>query len=85
MKTLSIHNLDVETAALLRKKARISGTSLNKTIQLLLRNALGLEKVDVRNHGEEFNSLFGVWTSQDAAEFAKTMGAFETIDKEDWR
>lgn len=85
MKTLSIHNLDVKTEALLRKESKMKGISLNKTVQLLLRNALGIEKPSARGHGEEFRSLFGAWTAQDAAEFDKAAGTFEAIDKEDWR
>lgn len=85
MKTLSIHNLDAETAALLRKKAKTSGASLNKTIQFLLRKALGLGNKNIQENGEQFLSLFSVWTSKDAVEFDKAAGAFETIDKEDWR
>ncbi len=85
MKTLSIHNLDVQTAALLRKKAKTAGTSLNKTVQLLLRNALGLETASSQGHSEEFRGLFGVWTAQDAAEFDKAVKPFKTVDKEDWQ
>lgn len=85
MKALSIHNLDDRISFLLRKKAKESGMSLNKTIQSLLKNALGLEQVNKGDHRGEFRSLFGVWTRQDTEEFDRATRSFKTIDKEDWR
>jgi len=42
MKSITVHNLDEKTAILIEQKAKETGLSLNKTIKLLLRQALGV-------------------------------------------
>ncbi len=84
MKTISIHNLEDKVAALLRKKAKESNMSLNKTVQKLLKRSLGLEKTNTSDHRGEFRDLSGVWSKNDEDEFKRTTREFETIHKEEW-
>ena len=84
MKTISIHNLEDKVAALLRKKAKESNMSLNKTVQKLLKKSLGLEKTNTSDQRGEFRDLSGVWSQNDGAEFERATREFETTHKEEW-
>ena len=42
MKSITIHGLDEGLEAMIEEKARQEGLSLNKTVKMLLREALGL-------------------------------------------
>jgi len=50
VKSITIHDLDESTEALIEEKARKEGLSLNKTVKMLLRQALGLEE---RGNGDQ--------------------------------
>jgi len=84
MKSITIHALDDDTAELIRKKAEEEGISLNKTIKRLLRQALGLKEFVKRNHREEFQDLFALWSDEEAGELAKHVESFEKVDPSDW-
>ena len=64
MKSITIHGLDHELDEKIRSKARAEGLSLNRTIKLLLREALGLGD-QPPNRGIGFQDLFGVWSRTD--------------------
>ncbi|MEW6429386.1 MAG: hypothetical protein AB1568_15285 [Thermodesulfobacteriota bacterium] len=80
MKSITIHNLDEPLDALLRKRARQQGTSLNKTIKILLADALGIGS----GKRQDFLDLCGIWSPEEVVEFEKTQGDFEEIHPEDW-
>jgi hypothetical protein len=84
MKSITIHNLDDSLEALIDEKAKKSGNSLNKTIQLLLKQALGLNSKYNNNNKEEFLDFFGVWSKKDEIEFNRKTRDFSKIDKVDW-
>ena len=84
MKSITIHNLDDSLDSLIREKARKSGLSLNKTIQLLLRKALGFKNSPEEGHKDEFMELFGAWSQKDEMEFNKRTGDFSKVNKADW-
>lgn len=44
MKSITIHDLDESLEAGIEEKARAEGRSLNKTVKVLLRQALGLQE-----------------------------------------
>ncbi len=48
MSSITLHNLDPEMDKRLRERARNQHTSLNQTIQKILKEALGLEKSPVK-------------------------------------
>jgi plasmid stability protein len=81
---LTIRNLPPEVARALEKERKRRGTSLNATVNDLLRRALGIaveqERVDngLRAHA-------GGWTDEDLEEFERATEMFEQIDPELWR
>lgn len=48
MKTITLRGIDDETAAILKKQAKDSCTSVNATVLNLIRESVGLEKKNVQ-------------------------------------
>lgn len=84
MKSITIHNLEDSLDSRIREKAKKQGTSLNKTIQLLLKQALGLKPKEKQDHKDDFVDLFGLWSKKDVNDFSKSTGDFNRIDESDW-
>jgi plasmid stability protein len=83
MSSLTIHNLDSDLEISLRKTAKENHESLNKTIQKLLRQALGLTNKP-NDHKNDFKDLFGKWSKKDLKIFEDAISDFEQIDLKDW-
>jgi hypothetical protein len=84
MKSITVHNLDDSLETLIHEKAKKQGISLNKTIQLLLKQSLGLNSNKNKDHKEEFLDIFAVWSKNDENEFNKKIKDFNKINKVDW-
>lgn len=83
MKSISIHKIEDKLMALIEKRSRETGLSLNKTIKLLLAEAVGLHPEERgKNRFEEF---CGVWDDPDVKEFEKATHDFSQIDPTDWK
>lgn len=85
MKSITIHNLDDALESLIKEKAKKQGISLNKTIQILLKQSLGLNSKPSGNHREDFLDIFGSWSEKDEMEFIKKSQDFNTINESDWK
>jgi hypothetical protein len=85
MKSITIHNLDDSLELLIREKSKKQGISLNKTIQMLLRQSLGLNSKSSNNHREDFLDLFGSWSKKDEIEFIRKTQDFNKINESDWK
>lgn len=83
MKSITIHNLDVETSEKIEKLASEKAWSLNKTIKALLRQALGIHETPEMNRGD-FQEFIGVWNSSDAAEFDAKTEDLSKVDEVNW-
>ncbi|MFH0975566.1 MAG: hypothetical protein V1874_07255 [Spirochaetota bacterium] len=84
MKSITIHNMDDSIESLIHEKAKSQKISLNKTIQILLKQALGLNLKKGSDHREEFLDLFAVWSKNDENEFNSKIKDLNKINKEDW-
>ncbi|TAL36668.1 MAG: hypothetical protein EPN93_07530 [Spirochaetes bacterium] len=80
MKSITIHNLEDSLESIIREKSRTQGTSLNRTIQSLLKQALGLSEKNPNNHRNDFLDLFGVWSRNDLDDFTRRTAEFDKID-----
>ncbi len=85
MKSITIHNLDDSLNSLIREKARKTGLSLNKTIQLLLSQALGFKNKEDKGRREEYMDLFGAWSQKDESEFNIKTQRLDSVHKADWK
>ncbi len=85
MKSITIHNLDDKLDSLIREKAKKQGMSLNKTIKLLLKKSLGLDKNNENDHKNDFMDLFGIWSKKDLNEFNKKIKDLREVNINDWK
>jgi hypothetical protein len=85
MKSITIHGLDDSLEAMIQEKARKEGMSVNKTVKMLLRQALGLAPGGNGDKKADFTEFCGVWTEADAAEFERTTKDFREVDLGDWQ
>jgi hypothetical protein len=67
----------------IRRIARETGTSINKTIIDLLKKSLGLR--DTENKMRDLSDLAGAWSEEEVREFEENTQVFEHIDEEIWR
>ena len=85
MKSITIHDLDDSLDALIQEKAREEGLSLNRTVKMLLRKALGLEPGGNGDRRGDFAEFCGGWSKADAAEFERKTKDLRKIDPRDWQ
>lgn len=84
MKSMTIHGLSEPLANRIEEKAKLDGTSLNKTIKRLLESALGLSPSQATNHKDDFQEFVGVWTEEEQQRFNDEVASFRKIDLADW-
>ena len=84
MKSITIHGLDDDLDEKIRSKAGAEGLSLNKTIKLLVREALGMDD-QPPDRRQDFQDLFGTWTQADLEAFTRATEGFGRVDPEDWK
>ena len=83
MAAITVRNLDPELYNELRRKAEEEGTSLNKIVQKLLQQALGLKRRPQRHH--DLDQFFGAWTQEQAEEFDRELEQQRRVDPELWK
>ena len=82
MKSITIHGLDDVLDEKLRSNAQEKGLSLNETIKLLLREALG-EGDKPPDRRRDFEDLCGSWSKSDLEEFNRATEELERIDPDE--
>ena len=87
MKQLTIRGFDDALARRIRRVARAEGVSLNQAVIRLLQKGAGLDQSTDEPEviGDALDHLIGTWSDDEAAELARAVGDFETIDLEMWR
>ncbi len=83
MASITLHGIDPELEQKLRAAAAQNHSSLNKTIQGVLREALGITKGMGKK--SDFSDLAGTWTEADALEFEECVRDQSQIDEEMWK
>lgn len=84
MKSISVHGIDDETEKIIGERAKSEGKSVNRVVKELIAKALGLGERPSDNRAE-FADLCGVWTEEEAAEFAECVADLGAVDEKDWR
>ena len=84
MKSITIHGLEDDLDEKIRNKAGQEGLSLNKTIKLLVREALGVSDRPP-DHRRDFQDLFGIWSQADIEAFDRATADLSRIDIEEWK
>ena len=84
MKSITIHNLDSRLAALIERRAKEEGISMNKLVKSLLAQALELSPQQKLDRKENFGDLFGSWSRAEFDEFEKHTEDLRTVNPVDW-
>jgi len=82
MSSITVHNLDPELDKKLRELSEKRHSSLNQTIQWLLKESLGIG--GLKRKKNDFSEFIGTWTKDDAKEFEEATREFSEIDEEMW-
>ncbi len=87
MNQITIHGLDAELEAIIRKRAERDGTSLSRAAFQLLRIGAGLVKPTPKQSsvGSSLDRYIGIWTSDEADEFDAAVKEFQTVDETAWQ
>jgi len=85
MKSLTIHSMDEQLAAQIKRRAQEQSISMNELVKQLLAEGLGIKVPSVPPHREDFASFCGTWTESEAREFSIRMEDTNRVDPEDWK
>lgn len=83
MKTMTIRNVPTELSAALEAEKRRRGLSLNRTVLLLMQEALGVSTGRSRSNG--LRRLAGSWSEDDFRNFEQAVAPLAEIDEDLWR
>lgn len=84
-KSITIHGLDDKISRRIEEKAKAVGRSLNRTIKMLIEEAIEPKVNVAATRRGTFSEFLGVWKRHEAEEFAATTADLRRTDKEDWR
>lgn len=84
-KSITIHGLDDRISRHIEEKARAEGRSLNRTIKILLEEAVEPKAGGAAARRGSFSEFLGVWKRRDVEEFASATADIRRIDEESWR
>ena len=85
VKTISLRGIDDELAENLKRAAKKTGGSINKTVLDILRNSLGLSSKRRERVFHDLDDLAGTWSDADCQQFNKATKSFTVIDKDLWK
>ena len=83
MKTMTIRNVSMELSAALEAEKRRRGLSLNRTVLLLMQEALGVSTG--RNRSNGLRRLAGSWSEDEFRNFEQAVAPFTEVDEDLWR
>jgi hypothetical protein len=84
MKSMTIHGIDKQLAALIRAKAESEGLSINKTLKKLLETALGIKPQPPEQNLDDFQEFCGLWNETDLEKFEAKTSDTRAVNPEDW-
>lgn len=84
-KSITIHGLDDRISKRIEEKAKAEGRSLNRTIKILIEEAIEPKVSVAATRRGTFIEFLGVWKRHEAEEFISATSDLRQIDKEDWR
>ena len=87
MNQLTIRGFGDDLQHAIEALARERGISLNKAAVLLIRRGAGLadERVHAIVVGDSLDEFIGSWTTEDEADFLRSIEGVEQIDHELWQ
>lgn len=86
---LFVRNIPRDVAAAIARRARETGTSLNRAAVDLLREAIAPHRAPPKRPApqryDDLDHLIGCWTPPEQAEFDAALRAQRRVDPRDWR
>ena len=80
MGAYTLRGLDDLAVDQLKKEAARRGMSVNRLLQALVQEGLGIDRRRARRR-HDLDTLAGTWSASDAREFARATAAFEQVDE----
>ena len=84
-KSLTLHGLDDQLAAEIKRRAQEAKISMNELAKRVLAEGLGIKRPAKPPHYEEFAQFCGDWTDDEADEFDRIVAEGRRIDPKDWQ
>lgn len=84
MTAITLRNMPNELRAAIETKARSEKLSLNKAVQVLLEEAVGVKPSPNRKVYDDLDHLAGTWSDEEASEFDAALREQRNIDLELW-
>jgi hypothetical protein len=87
MNSITLHNIEDSLYALLRQKARKEGKSLNRTIQELLTESVGMKRKAEKSwkRKDVYTELCGAMSAEELKKMQEAEKEFEVIEEKDWK
>ena len=85
MRQLTIRGVTDRLRDRLRQRADRSGLSVNRTVLLLLHQAVGLVSEEPVQVFDDLDDLAGTWSEAEAAEMAEILFRQRRVEEELWR
>jgi hypothetical protein len=87
MSSITLHNIEDSLYALLKQKARKEGKSLNRTIQELLTESVGLKRKAEKSGRKKdiYTELCGAMNREELKIMKEAEKEFEVIEEKDWK
>jgi len=87
MSSITLHNLEDSLYTLLKQKARKEGKSLNRTIQELLTESVGLRGKAGKSGRKKdvYAELCGSMSPEELKKMEEAEEEFEVIEEKDWK
>lgn len=85
MKSITLHALDEDLAAQIKRRAREQSISMNELMKQILAEGLGIKVPTVPPHRDDFASFCGTWKEDEARAFEARVADTERVDIGDWK
>jgi len=85
MNSLTLHALDDQLAAHIKRRASELSISMNELAKRILAEGLGIKALSASPRREMFADFLGSWTEDDVEEFESCMVDMKRVDQEDWK
>jgi CO dehydrogenase/acetyl-CoA synthase alpha subunit len=87
LKQITLRSIPDEIEAMVKREAKAKGLSINKAFIALLEKTTGVKTKDKKKKTiyHDLDSLFGVWSKNDAAAFNNSLQLQRKVDEELWK
>lgn len=85
MKSLTLHGLDDQLAAQIKRRAKEMSISMNELAKRLLAEGLGIKVPAEPPHRDDFTHFCGSWSKEDTKAFHARVSETDKVDPEDWK